>query len=107
MAEVTFTGDFQMGTSGSPTSLTDYTGLIKSIKFSRNGETFDVTNLGTAAKKWIKGLTDAEVSIEFFKSTALAAALNNLLTYVAGGVSWQYGPDGTTTGNNKSAKPGR
>lgn len=106
MAQVSFNGDFQMGTSGAPTVLTDYTSSVKSVKFTRNGETLDVTTFGNSAKKWIKGLTDASLDVEFFASTAMITALQNLLTYASGGVSWQYGPEGTTTGQYKITQTG-
>lgn len=106
MASVAFNGDFQMGTSGAPTSLTDYTSSVKSVTFSRSGENLDVTTFGNAAKKYIKGLTDASLSVEFFYSTAVITALNNLVTYTAGGVSWQYGPEGSSSGNYKITQTG-
>lgn len=106
MAQVVFNGDFQMGTSGSPTVLTDYTSSVKSVKFKRNGETLDVTTLGNNAKKFIKGLTDISIDVEFFFATATMTALNNLLAYTAGGVSWQYGPEGSTSGQFKISQTG-
>jgi len=99
-------GELQFGTSGSPTSLTDYTASVKDVSFSRNGDIIDVTTFGNAARKWIKGLTDADMTVEFFYSGSLYAALQNLLTYTAGGVSFQYGPDGTTSGNPKVTQTG-
>lgn len=106
MASVAFNGDFQMGTSGAPTSLTDYTSSVKSVKFTRNGQTLDVTTFGNSAQKYIKGLTDASVDVEFFYSTAVMTALQNLLGYTSGGVSWQYGPEGSTSGNYKISQTG-
>lgn len=106
MSQVSFNGDFQMGTSGSPTSLADYTSSVKSIKFNRNGETFEVTNLGNSAKKFIKGLTEGDIQIEFFYSTALMTAMQNLAGYASGGVSWQLGVEGSSTGNHKASQTG-
>lgn len=106
MAVVGFSGDFQTGTSGTPTTLVDYSSSVKSVSFSRNGETFDVTTFGNNAKKWIKGLTDATVQVEFFYSAALFTALQNALGYVSGGLSWQYGPEGTTATNVKVTQVG-
>lgn len=106
MATVGFNGDLQFGTSGSPTVLTDYSSSVKSVKLSRNGETFDVTTFGNAAKKWVKGLTDAQLDVEFFYSAAMFTALQNLLGYTSGGISFQYGPEGTTSGNVKISQTG-
>lgn len=106
MAVVGFNGDLQIATSGSPTSVADYSAKVKSVKFSRNGETFDVTTFGNSAKKWIKGLTDAQLDVEFFYDSAMFTALQNLVGYTAGGVSFQYGPEGSTSGNVKISQTG-
>jgi hypothetical protein len=106
MAEVQFLGDFQMASSGTPTVLVDYTSSIKSIKFNRNGETHDVTTLGNYAKKWIKGLTEGDIQIEMFRSPANYTAMQNLLDYIAGGVSWQLGVEGSASGAVKASQVG-
>ena len=106
MAEVGFSGDFQVATSGTPTVLVDLSAYVKSVKFSRNGETFDVTTFGNAAKKFIKGLIDCQVDVEFFYHATPWTQLNNLLAYSAGGVSWQFGPSGSTSGNVKISQVG-
>jgi hypothetical protein len=106
MAQVSFNGEFQMGTSGTPTVLVDYTASVKSVKFTRNGETLDVTTFANNAKKYVKGLTDASLDIEFFASTAMITALQNLLGYTEGGASWQFGPEGTTAGQYKITQTG-
>ena len=106
MAQIAFNGELQMGTAALPTTLVDYSSLIKSIKFTRNGETIDVTTFGNNAKKWIKGLTDADFQIEAFYSGAFFSAMQNALSYLAGGLSFQYGPEGTTATNVKVSQVG-
>lgn len=106
MATVGILGYFGMASSGTPTVIVDLTGYVKSVKFSRNGETFDVTTFGNTTKKWVKGLIDATLDVEFFYHATPFTQINNLLSYTTGGVSFEYGPEGVTSGNVKISQVG-
>lgn len=106
MSQVAFLGDFQIASSGSPTTLVDLTAYVKSAKIGRGAEMFDVTNLGEYAKKFLKGLTEATLDVEFFYHATPFTQLQNLLDYHSGGVSWQLGPEGSATGKVKMSQVG-
>lgn len=100
MAEAALAGDWRTGTSGSETSLTDFTTKTKSVQFSRNGEILDVTALGDTTHKYIKGLLDADLSVEYYFDATIWAQLHAKLTGTTA-LSFQYGPKGSTSGYPK------
>lgn len=80
--------------------LTDISQYITSITFSPSADTNEVTTLGDTSKEYIAGLKDATISIEGIFDPAVDEILNAALGSEST-KSFEYGPQGETTGNVK------
>lgn len=81
-------------------TLTDISAYITSVSFPRNADTVEVTTLGDTDKEYIAGLKDATISIEGIFDPAIDAIFDAALGASAT-KSFEYGPQGSTTGNVK------
>lgn len=98
--------------------LRDLSAFVKGVDFGADRDLSETTTMGKDSKTYIPGLRDATISIEgFYDSTAstgpdaiLWAAMTS-----ATAKTWEYGPEGGTTGKVKytgssfvkSYKPGQ
>ena len=97
--------DFQLGTQGTPASLTNLSTKLTSVKVSWDVDDLDSTAFGTSgAKAHAAGLTDGTISIEGFWDAAIETHFGALLGFdnAGAGISFQHGPIGSTTGNPKT-----
>ena len=101
MAIVTFTGKFSVGSFAAPTTQVDLSAKIKSIKFPSTADVPDVSALGDTNKKFAKGLTDSELTVEFYYDPALWVQLRACLPPSCPKLDFTYGPDAPVTGNPK------
>ncbi len=89
---------FKLDNSGG--TLTDISAYVTSVGFSPKADTVEVSTLGDTAKDYIAGLKDATISIEGPFDPTVDAILNAALGASAT-KSFEYGPQGSTTGNVK------
>ena len=77
-------------------SLTDISNTLTDVSFPQSVETAETTSFGSSAKTYIVGLTDSTVSA----SGNFDATVDAHLAGIAGQsatVSFEYGPEGTTS----------
>ena len=86
-------------------SLVDISNVLNEISYPREVETGETTSFGNNAKTYIVGLSDSSISLSGTYDTtvdahivALIAALQNETLASA---SYEYGPEGTTSGRVK------
>lgn len=100
MATATFNGDFRFGSNGTPSSLVNNSSKTKSVDFPREQDTLDATALGSTSRNYVVGLSSATLKAEMFWDSTLDAQIQGLIGY-ATAVTFNYGPDGSTTGYPK------
>lgn len=83
-------------------TLTDISTYTKEVNFSRDAELIDATTFQPPGgdKEFIVGFKDNKFDISGNALAALATHLNGIAGQEAS-VSFQYGPEGTTSGNRK------
>lgn len=81
-------------------TLTDISNTLTDVGFPQTIETAETTSFGSSAKTYIVGLTDATVSLSGNFDATVDAHLAGIAGQAAT-VSFEYYPEGTTTGNVK------
>ena len=89
---------FKVDNSGG--TLTDISNTLTDLGFPQTVETAETTSFGSSAKTYIVGLTDATVSASGNFDATVDAHLGGILGQSAT-VSFEYGPEGSTTGQVK------
>jgi hypothetical protein len=89
------TASFKVDNSGG--TLTDISDTLNSVTFPREIETLETTSFGSSNRSYVVGFTDATVSIEGSFDATVDAHLAGILGQDAS-VSFEYGPEGTTSG---------
>jgi hypothetical protein len=77
-------------------SLTDISTTLNSVTFPREIETLETTSFGSSNRSYVVGFTDATISIEGSFDATVDAHLAGILGQEAS-VSFEYGPEGTTS----------
>jgi hypothetical protein len=86
---------FKVDNSGG--TLTDISTTLNSVTFPREIETLETTSFGSSTRSYVVGFSDATISIEGSFDATVDAHLAGILGQEAS-VSFEYGPEGTTTG---------
>jgi hypothetical protein len=86
---------FKVDNSGG--SLTDISNTLNSVSFPREIETLETTSFGSSTRSYVVGFSDATISVEGSFDATVDAHLAGILGQDAS-VSFEYGPEGTTTG---------
>jgi predicted secreted protein len=81
-------------------TLTDISNTLTDVSFPQSVETAETTSFGSSAKTYIVGLTDSTVSVSGNFDATVDAHLAAILGQAAT-VSFEYGPEGSTTGQVK------
>lgn len=79
---------------------------LTSVALSRANDTHDKTGFGASGHEFITGLTNGTITLEGFwddtASTGTATVLDSLIgTGSTPTYAWEYGPEGSTTGDVK------
>ncbi len=86
-------------------SLIDLSTYFKDIQLSNDVETFDVTAFQSSAKDYLVGFTDGKISGNGFSNGTLIAHMLAVQAALSAGTlvsaTFNWGPEGTTTGNPK------
>lgn len=94
--------DWQHGTNGAPTVLTDNTGKTQSVVIDFGSEEVDATVFGDSFREFEQSFKNATIQAVYKHDTAIWTIITDIYTNApAGGVNYQLGPDGTTTGKPK------
>lgn len=94
--------NFQMGTHGATSSLTDFTDKIISVDMKSNGEKLDATTWGSGFRVYEPGFKDVTIAIVFHTDEDGTVDGQMWDIHLNGDtVNWQLGPTGTTTGKQK------
>lgn len=88
----------KFGTSSTPNTPTDISAYVTSVSAPFGAETHEVTTLGATSKSYIPGLKDSTISIEGKFDPTVDAHLAGIVGLQ---VAFEYGPQGSTTGNVK------
>ena len=89
---------FKVDNSGG--TLTDISSYLNEISLPRSIETGETTSFGNSAKTYLVGLSDSTLSISGTWDATLDAHLAGIIGQAAS-VSFEYGPEGTSTGSIK------
>lgn len=77
---------------------------LTKVGFSRQNDTHDTTGFGATGHTFIAGLTNGTIQIEGFwddtANTGTATVLDGLLG-ISTTLGWEYGPEGSATGDVK------
>lgn len=92
--------NWQHGTHGATSSLTDYTSSTMSVNPSFNAEEADATTFGNAYRDYEQTFKNSTIEVTYKYSTTV---FGQLFAIWDGGdsVDFQLGPTGITTGNAK------
>jgi len=92
--------DFRLDNSGG--TLTDISTQVRNVQFSRDAALYDVTTFQSpnGDKEFLVGFKDNKISFDGFVDATIATHLNGILGQEAT-VTFNYGPEGTTSGNRK------
>lgn len=96
---------FKLGTVGVPSTATDISSKLSSVKPSWAADNLDASAFGASgAKAHVAGLTDGTISIEGFWDAAIETHFTGLLGQdnSGAGIAFEHGPIGSTTGNPKT-----
>ena len=85
---------FKVDNSGG--TLTDISNTLTDVTFPQTIETAETTSFGSNAKTYIVGLTDSTVSISGTWDATVDAHLAGIVGQAAS-VSFEYGPEGSTS----------
>jgi hypothetical protein len=89
---------FKVDNSGG--TLTNISDTLNSVTFPREIETLETTSFGSSTRSYVVGFSDATISIEGSFDATVDAHLAGILGQEAS-VSFEYGPEGTTSGQVK------
>ena len=89
---------FKVDNSGG--TLTDISNTLTDVSFPQSVDTAETSAFGSSAKTYVVGLTDATISISGMFDATVDAHLNGILGQAAT-VSFEYGPEGSTSPNVK------
>ena len=89
---------FKVDNSGG--TLTDISNTLTDLGFPQTVETAETTSFGSSAKTYVVGLSDSTVSVSGNFDATVDAHLAGILGQAAS-VSFEYGPEGSTTGQVK------
>ena len=89
---------FKVDNSGG--TLTDISNTLTDVSFPQTIETAETTSFGSSAKTYIVGLTDSTISASGNFDATVDAHLAGI-TGQSATVSFEYGPEGSTTGQVK------
>ena len=89
---------FKVDNSGG--TLTDISNSLTDVSFPQSVDTAETSAFGSSAKTYVVGLTDATISISGMFDATVDAHLNGILGQAAT-VSFEYGPEGSTSPNVK------
>ena len=81
-------------------TLTDISNTLTDVSFPQTVETAETTSFGSSAKTYIVGLTDSTISASGNFDATVDAHLAGI-TGQSATVSFEYGPEGSTTGQVK------
>ena len=86
---------FKVDNSGG--TLTDISNTLTDLGFPQTVETAETTSFGSSAKTYVVGLSDSTVSVSGNFDATVDAHLAGILGQAAS-VSFEYGPEGSTSG---------
>lgn len=89
----------------SANTLRNISAFLNSVSFSQEAGTAEVTTFGKASKDYLAGLKDATISIEGSWDSVVDGYLNGILGF-ATLRTFEYGPEGSTTGKIKYSGSG-
>ena len=89
---------FKVDNSGG--TLTDISNTLTDVAFPQTVETAETTSFGSSAKTYVVGLSDSTVSVSGNFDATVDAHLGGVLGQAAT-LSFEYGPEGSTTGQVK------
>ena len=78
-------------------TLTDISNTLTDLGFPQTVETAETTSFGSSAKTYVVGLSDSTVSVSGNFDATVDAHLAGILGQAAS-VSFEYGPEGSTSG---------
>jgi spore germination protein YaaH len=90
---------FKIGSSGTPGTATDISNVLNDVTFPKTISTAETTSFGSTAKTYVVGLLDTTISITGTFDATVDSQLSGLVG--VDGVAFEYGPEGSTTGNTK------
>ena len=85
---------FKVDNSGG--TLTDISNTLTDVSFPHSVDTAETSAFGSSAKTYVVGLTDATISVSGMFDATVDAHLNGILGQAAT-VSFEYGPEGSTS----------
>lgn len=93
---------FKFGTSGTPATPVDYSTSMDEVGFPRSVDTGETTTFGVtgSAKTYVVGLVDGTISFSGKFDATTDAGIAGILGFDTP-VSFEYGPEGSTTGRVK------
>jgi predicted secreted protein len=89
---------FKVDNSGG--TLTDISNVLTDVTFPQTVETAETSAFGSSSKTYVVGLKDATISVSGMFDTTVDAHLGGILGQAAS-VSFEYGPQGSTSPNAK------
>ena len=81
-------------------SLTDISNTLTDVGFPQTVDTAETSTFGSSAKSYVVGLTDATISVSGNFDATVDAHLAGVLGQAAS-LSFEYGPEGSTSPNVK------
>ena len=81
-------------------TITDISNVLNSVSFPRETEILETTSFGSSFRTYVVGFQNATISIEGTYDATVDAHLAGVLGQDAT-LSFEYGPEGSTTGNVK------
>ncbi|CAB4156585.1 Phage major tail protein TP901-1 [uncultured Caudovirales phage] len=81
-------------------TITDISNTLTDVSFPQTVETAETTSFGSSAKTYVVGLSDSTISLSGNFDTTVDAHIAGVLGQAAT-LSFEYYPQGTTTGNVK------
>ena len=86
-------------------TLVDISTALTSLNFPRTIETADTSAFGTSAKTYVVGLSDSKISAQGMFDATTDAQIAAVIAAIDAGTlataSFEYGPEGTTSGRVK------
>lgn len=83
----------------------DLSTYIKKVSFKRSVDSAETSTMGTVAKSYIPGLTDATIDVEGLFDLTAIGYLDGIIAGLAAGTylnrAWEYGPGGNTASSGQ------
>ncbi|MBV9215936.1 MAG: hypothetical protein JO053_07135 [Acidobacteria bacterium] len=98
--KVTINTVIKLGSSGSESTLVDYASKFADFDFPREQDLKDITPFGVSFKQFAPGLQTGTFKGNVFWDTTIDGILNGMFGDLTA-INFEYGPDGSTTGNPK------